>query len=57
MKREQRYGIKSLAKDFPTEESVLDFIFDARNILMALCSYVTIGTATRNAFGCYSPLY
>lgn len=26
MKREQRYGIKSLAKDFPTEESVLELL-------------------------------
>ena len=30
-KREQRYGIKSLAKDFPTEESILEFIFEAQH--------------------------
>ena len=37
MKREQRYGIKSLAKDFPTEESVLDFIFDAQHSRQCSC--------------------
>ena len=31
MKREQRYGIKSLQKDFPTEARVLEFLFDAQH--------------------------
>lgn len=31
MKREQRYGIKSLEKDFPTDEDCLEFIFDAQH--------------------------
>ena len=38
MKREQRYGIKSLAKDFPSEEGVLDFIFDAQHSRQCSCS-------------------
>ena len=31
-KREQRYGIKSLEKDFTTDEDCLEFIFDAQHI-------------------------
>src|SRR3990167_10414720 len=31
MKREQRYGIKSLNKDFPTEQKCLEFIFEAQH--------------------------
>lgn len=37
MKREQRYGIKSLLKDFPTEESVLEFIFETQHSRECSC--------------------
>lgn len=37
MKRQERYGIKSLTKDFPTEEACLDFIFDALHTRKCSC--------------------
>jgi len=37
MKREQRYGIKSLQKDFPTEAKVLEFLFDAQHSRECSC--------------------
>lgn len=37
MKRIDRYGVKSLAKDFPTEEACLDFIFDAKHSRTCSC--------------------
>lgn len=37
MKREQRYGIKSLTKDFPTEQKCLDFLFDAQHSRKCSC--------------------
>jgi transposase-like protein len=37
MKREQRYGITSLAKDFPNDDACLDFLFDAQHSRSCSC--------------------
>lgn len=37
MKREQRYGVRSLEKEFPTEEACLNFIFDAQHSRQCSC--------------------
>lgn len=37
MKREQRYGARSLERDFPTDEVCLEFIFEARHSKECSC--------------------
>jgi transposase len=37
MKREQRYGIRSLEKDFPNDETCLNFIFDTLHTPQCSC--------------------
>jgi transposase-like protein len=37
MKRENRYGVRSLERDFPTEETCLNFLFDAQHSRQCSC--------------------
>ena len=51
-KREQRYGIKSLSKDFPTEAKVLDFLFDAQHSRECSCGGSYSLKSGRRQFQC-----
>ncbi len=52
MKREQRYGIKSLSKDFPTEAKVLEFLFDAQHSRECSCGGSYSLKSGRRQFQC-----
>ena len=51
-KREQRYGIKSLQKDFPTEAKVLEFLFDAQHSRECSCGGSYSLKSGRRQFQC-----
>lgn len=51
-KREQRYGIKSLEKDFTTDEDCLEFIFDAQHSRKCSCGGSYSLKAGRRQFQC-----
>lgn len=51
-KREQRYGIKSLEKDFTTDEDCLEFIFDAQHNRKCSCGGSYSLKAGRRQFQC-----
>ncbi len=52
MKREQRYGIKSLAKDFPNDDVCLDFLFDAQHTRQCSCGGSYKRIAGRKQYQC-----
>lgn len=52
MKRAERYGVKSLQKDFPTEEVCLDFIFDAQHSRECSCGGHYTKVKGRKQFQC-----
>lgn len=51
-KRENRYGIKSLEKDFTTDEDCLEFIFDAQHNRKCSCGGSYTLKAGRRQFQC-----
>lgn len=51
-KREQRYGIKSLEKDFTTDEDCLEFIFDTQHNRKCSCGGSYTLKAGRRQFQC-----
>lgn len=51
-KRENRYGIKSLEKDFTTDEDCLEFIFDAQHTRKCSCGGSYSLKAGRRQFQC-----
>ena len=51
-KRENRYGIKSLEKDFTTDEDCLEFIFDAQHSRKCSCGGSYSLKAGRRQFQC-----
>lgn len=51
-KREQRYGIKSLEKDFTTDEDCLEFIFDTQHNRKCSCGGSYSLKAGRRQFQC-----
>lgn len=52
MKREQRYGITSLGKDFPSEDACLEFIFDAQHSRECSCGGTYKRIAGRKQYQC-----
>jgi transposase len=52
MTRQNRYGIKSLERDFPTDEACLDFLFDAQHSRKCECGGHYSLKAGRRQFQC-----
>jgi transposase len=51
-KREYRYGMGSLARDFPTDEAVLEFLFDAQHSRECSCGGTYSMVKGRRQFYC-----
>lgn len=52
MKREQRYGVRSLQTDFPDDDACLDFIFDARHSRSCSCGGTYKRLSGRKQYQC-----